>query len=138
VYGTNGLGTGIYVVNPAGTTCAYHATGTGPYGAATDGASNIWVTNRTAGTITGLNYLTGAKLSSTNLQPVNQFSTTPASAAYNLLNDPMNIAVDISGDVFVTNFNGNSIVELIGLTTPLYGPLGVAAGGGTSKIGTTP
>jgi hypothetical protein len=50
----------------------------------------------------------------------------------------MNVAVDISGDVIVTNFAGNSIVEIIGLTTPVYGPLGLAAAASPSLIGATP
>jgi hypothetical protein len=132
VYG-NGLNTDVFVINPTGTTCTFPHTGRGPYGAAVDGVSNVWITNRTDATLTGLNYTTGTALNSTNLQPQNDGAS--------LLADPMNIAIDISGDAFITNFGGNSIVEIIGLTTPVYGPLGVAAGTLVStqpQIGATP
>jgi hypothetical protein len=134
VYGFSGAGTGVFEINPAGTNCNYFPTGNGPYGAAVDGVSNVWITNQTDGTLTGLNYTNGVSLTSTATITGPNFQ--PQNAGVNLLNDPMNLAVDISGDVFITNFNGNSIVEMIGLTTPVYGPLGVAAGAG--KIGATP
>ena len=154
VYGLGGSsgGTGVYVVTPTGL-CNYFDTQYGatdsPYGAAVDGASNVWITNRTGGagmasgvgSLTGLNYLTGVPLTSTlttagpNFQPENQ---TSSGVVIPLLNDPMNVAVDISGDVIVTNFGGNSIVEIIGLTTPVYGPLGLAAAGSPTLIGATP
>jgi hypothetical protein len=159
VYGLNGQGSGVYVVSPTTTLlsgCSFYNTEygalVGPYGAAVDGANNVWITNTKGGSsITGYGgggfgslaelsaapATMGSNLSSTNFQPVNQVSGL---GSY-LLNDPLNVAVDISGDVFVTNYAGGagangSIVEFIGLATPLYGPLGVAAG--ASKIGTTP
>ena len=151
VYGLAGMGSGVYVVNPTATgptACSFYNTEYGasvaPYGAAVDGANNVWITNTAGGSnVTGyyggasgslaeLSATTGLNLSSTNFQPVNQVS----GAGVSLLSDPLNVAIDISGDVFVTNYAGNSIVEFIGLATPLYGPLGVAAG--ASKIGTTP
>jgi hypothetical protein len=151
VYGLNANGSGVYVVNPTATganACVFYNTEYGasvaPYGAAVDGANNIWITNTLGGTSTlgyygggqgslaELSATTGANLSSTNYQPVNQVS----GAGTYLLGVPQSLAVDISGDIYVTNYNGNSIVEFIGLATPLYGPLGVAAG--ANKIGTTP
>jgi hypothetical protein len=144
VYGVNAQGTGVYVVNSTATglnACNYYNTESGnsvaPYGAAVDGADNVWITNTTGGTsgvgsLAELSSSTGLNLSSTNFQPINQISGTVS----NVLNDPLNVAVDISGDIFITNYSGNSIVEFIGLATPLYGPLGVAAGAG--KIGTAP
>jgi hypothetical protein len=134
VNGINGVGDSVMVVSPLGTCTNFYSTGNGPYGAAVDGVSNVWITNQTDNTLTALNYTTGVSLTSTasvsgpNFQPQNQ--------GFNLLSDPLNIAVDISGDVFVTNFAGNSVVELIGITTPVYGPLGVAAG--AHLIGATP
>jgi hypothetical protein len=148
---TSGPGTGVFFINAAGTTCTAYSTQNGgpagaPYGAAVDGANHVWITNTVGGTggigsLAELSAATGSigtPLSSTNFQPV-------SSAGANLLNDPLNVAVDISGDVFVTNYTGNSIVEFIGLGTPLYGPPGVAAGttvcGGspyTCKIGVAP
>jgi hypothetical protein len=132
IYGTTGIGTGVFAITPLGACSYFDSEGgntVGPYGAAVDGFSNVWITNTKGGTggtgsLAELSYLTGSPLSSTNYQPVNQVSGTVS----NLLQDPQEIAVDISGDVFVANFTGNSIVELIGLAAPVYGPLGVAAG----------
>jgi hypothetical protein len=156
VYGLGAMGSGVYVVSPTAThaaDCAFYNTEYGasaaPYGAAVDGANNVWITNTLGGTsrtgyygggfgsLAELSATTGANLSSTNFQPINQIS---GSGTFTL-NDPLNVAVDISGDVFVTNYAGGvltsgSVLEFIGLATPLYGPLGVAAG--ASKIGTTP
>jgi hypothetical protein len=139
---TSGAGTGVFFINAAGTTCTAYSTANGgaagaPYGAAVDGANHVWITNTTGG-VAGTGSLAelsaatgtlGTPLSSTNFQPV-------SSTGSSLLNDPLNVAVDISGDVLVTNYTGNSVVEFIGLGTPLYGPLGVAAG--TTTCGGTP
>jgi hypothetical protein len=53
-----------------------------------------------------------------------------------LLSGPMGLAVDLSGDLIITNYTGNSIVEVIGAATPTYLPLGVVAG--NSKLGAKP
>jgi hypothetical protein len=136
IHGTDGNGTGVFKINPLGGTggCTYYATGTGPYGAAVDGANNVWITNSQDGTggpgsLSELSSATGASLTAAAYQPVSSSGT-------NILNHPKGLAIDISGDVFIANYAGNSIVEFIGLATPLYGPLGVAAG--ANKIGTAP
>jgi streptogramin lyase len=90
------------------------AQGQGSYGIALDGGSGVWVTNRKVSTITEFN--------SSNEAIVN-FALT----AGGLLKDPMNIAVDISGDLMITDFAGNSLIEIIGGATPTYAPLGLAA-----------
>jgi hypothetical protein len=131
IYG-GGSGNGVYVINPTGSTCSFYPTEGfltygGPYGAAVDGSNNVWVTNLTDGSLTELSangtpgtYPFGSSLSSAAFQPVN-------SSGASILNHPMSVAVDISGDVFIANYANNSIVELIGLATPVFGPLGVAA-----------
>jgi hypothetical protein len=40
-----------------------------------------------------------------------------------LFDAPHSIAVDGSGDVFVSNFYGNSVSELLGLAKPVITPL---------------
>ena len=56
------------------------------------------------------------------------------------LNGPRGIAIDGSGDAWVTNFGGNAVMELIGAATPVVTP--IAAGlpstpsvNGSSKLG---
>lgn len=93
------------------------------------------------GSLTRSSYPTGLPLTSTlataglSFQPQNQ---SPSGVVTPLLNDPINVAVDIAEDVSVRNFDGNSIVESIGLTTPVYGPLGRAAAGIPNLPGATP
>jgi len=139
MYGKTGQTSAMIVVNPSGTCIKYPKTGKGPYGAAVDGVSNVWVTNRTDNTFMGLNNSTGLSLTST--ATVTGPNLSPQNNGNNLLSDPSSIAVDISGDVFITNYVGSTVVEVIGLTTPVYGPLGVAAGtvtAGVPQIGVTP
>jgi hypothetical protein len=136
LYGASGAGTKIMEITPSqtlGNTCYYWNTGHGPYGAAVDGSNNVWITNRTDGTLTELSAATGFPISPpANYKPVNQVGSTTTAE----LSDPMNVTVDISGDVIVSNNAGNSIVELIGAGTPTYAPLGVAAAVG--KLGGKP
>jgi hypothetical protein len=136
LYGTSGGGNTVMEIMPSqtfGNTCYYWTTGHGPYGAAVDGANNVWITNRTDNSVTELSAATGFPISpATNYMPVNQVGTTTTA----LLKDPVNITVDISGDLMISNFAGNSLVELIGVATPTYAPLGVAAAVG--KLGSTP
>ena len=59
------------------------------------------------------------------------------------LNQPYGIAIDGSGNVWVTNAAGSSVTELVGVATPVITP--IAAGlpvvptpDGTSNLGTRP
>jgi DNA-binding beta-propeller fold protein YncE len=111
-------------VTPAGA-CTSYLVGSGPYGAAVDGANNLWVTNNGGGSITEINTATGVAISpSTNY------------TAGGVLDGPQGIAVDLSGDLIIANFVDNSVVEVIGAAAPTYLPLGVAAG--NSKLGAKP
>jgi hypothetical protein len=107
------------------------------HGIAIDGAGSVWVSSST--TYNGcVSHFTGGAGSSagTALSP---------STGYlgGNINVPESIALDSSGDVWVPNFNGASVTELIGASTPVITP--VAAGlpstlnaGGTSNLGTRP
>jgi hypothetical protein len=124
-----GSGSTVIKVTTAGA-CTAFPVGTGPYGAAVDGANNLWVTNNGgggvgAGSVTEISTATGTAISPSSNYTVG-----------GLLSGPQGLAVDLSGDLIITNFTGDSIVEVIGVATPTYLPLGVAAANG--KLGATP
>jgi hypothetical protein len=48
-----------------------------------------------------------------------------------VLNDPINLAIDISGNIWVTNYGGSSLVEIFGAASPVVAPFSVAANNGT-------
>ncbi len=101
------------------TSASTGATFSEPFSATVDGASNIWVTNRSGNSITELNNA-GTAISPTNNY---QYGT-------GILNDPLNAAVDGSGNVWITNYGGQKVVELIGAGTPTVTPLSLASGNG--------
>jgi hypothetical protein len=53
-----------------------------------------------------------------------------------VLTDSLNLAIDPSGALWITNYGGNQIVEMMGPIAPVVTPLSFAAGAG--KLGTRP
>jgi hypothetical protein len=87
-----------------------------PQGIAIDGSGNVWVSNFLGSSITelaGANATTPGKI----LSP----STGFASDA-NLL-EAYSIAVDASGNLWVTNFGNDTLTELVGIAAPVKTPL---------------
>lgn len=128
-------------------TTATGATLTGTFGSAIDGNGNVWLANRaglygsSTGT-TGTNTI--IEINGSNNQAISPTSNYILEAQYpatattytNMLNDSLNVAIDPSGNVWVTNYLGNSVVEVVGAAAPVVTPLSVAAG--TNKLGQTP
>ena len=119
-----GAGSTVIEVTPSAA-CTTYTVGTGPYGAAVDGANNLWVSNKAGNSVTEINTATGTAVSPSTSYTVG-----------GLLSGPEGIAVDLSGDLIITNYTGNSVVEVIGVATPTYLPLGVAAA--NNKLGAKP
>ena len=121
VWVTNFLGSSVSLVSNTGAVISNGTyTGNGginhPQGIAVDGAGNIWVANFRAAY---LSELTGVASSSpgTSLTP-----STGYGADAQLL-EAYAIAVDASGNVWVSNFGSDTITKFIGLATPIKTPL---------------
>ena len=152
----------IYVVTPTGTSTQLTSASTGanlsyPFGSAVDGNGNVWVTNRCgaynqcnvgnntySSTLIEINggvvtpgTANTAISPSTNYLPEAQYTGTTFTP---IMLDPLNIAIDPSGNIWITNYTGvaanSSLTEIIGAAAPVVTPLSVAAG--TSTLGTKP
>jgi hypothetical protein len=145
----------IYKITPTGTRTTLTSTSTGadlvdPFGAAVDGNNNVWITMRCgigndctnptdSSTLIEINGTNNQAISPRlNYSPV-AWSTT--GAVFKVLTDPLNIAIDPSGNLWITNYSGtdttnSSVVEIVGAAAPVVTPLSVAAG--TSKFGAKP
>jgi hypothetical protein len=142
------LGTGNTNTTFHGNTAtATGATLTATFGAAVDGNGNVWLANRagsygTPSGLTGTNTI--IEINGSNNQAISPTSNYILEAQYpatatsytNLLDDSLNVALDPSGNVWVTNYLGNSVVEVVGAAAPVVTPLSVAAG--TNQLGHTP
>jgi hypothetical protein len=106
------------------------------FGAAVDGNGNIWVTNRFNASLGGSAAAPGA---STIIELTSAGVAVSPSTNYTyggILDDPLNLAIDPSGDIWVTNYGGSKLVEIIGGAAPVVTPLSNAANSGT--LGTEP
>jgi hypothetical protein len=126
---------------------------TSTFGAAVDGNGNVWFANR-AGNYGAVNTGTGAAVAgentifvlnggagtpgientaispTTNYVPEAQYPATPTDKFTPLLNGSLNLAIDPSGNVWITNYSGGGVTEIIGAAAPVVTPLSVAAGNG--------
>jgi len=123
------------------------------FGSAVDGNGNIWLANRCGNyggcgtTVAGINSiveLNGGSLPGdintaisppTNYIPEAQYPAT-ATSFTTMLDDSLNLAIDPSGNVWITNYIGNAVVELVGAAAPVETPLAVAAA--DKKLGQKP
>jgi sugar lactone lactonase YvrE len=87
-----------------------------PNGIAVDGSGNVWVANYRGNTLSELQGANGANPG----QPLSPASGLGADA--NLL-DPYGIALDSSGNIWVSNFGGSTITQFLGAATPVETPL---------------
>jgi hypothetical protein len=125
VWSANYFGSSVGLLSSTGKVISSGYNGGGirnPQGIAIDGAGDVWVANYRGPSITEL---AGA----TTNQPGAAIS--PASGYGNdaALLEAFALAIDASGNVWVTNFGSNTLTEFVGLAvpvrTPLVGPVAI-------------
>jgi streptogramin lyase len=87
-----------------------------PNGIAVDGAGNVWAANWEGDTLTELQGASGANPG----QPLSPPTGFGADAS---LHEPYGIALDSSGNIWVSNFGSNTITQFLGAATPVTTPL---------------
>ena len=88
-----------------------------PQGIAVDGVGNIWVANYRGPSISELAGASSSSAAGTALSPAAGFAPDA-----NLL-EAFALAIDASGNVWVTSFGNNTITEYVGLAAPVKTPL---------------
>ena len=119
VWVTNYYGDSISEVSNTGAVLLNGITGGGimhPQGIAVDGNGTVWVANYRGNSISALS---GASSPSpgTFLSPVSGFGTDAS------LLEPYGLAIDASGNVWVSNSGNDTITQFLGVATPIKTPL---------------
>ncbi len=119
VWVANYLGDSVSEISSTGAVISNGYTGGGllhPQGIAVDGVGNVWVANFRGNSISQLAAATSPRPGQI-LSPAAGWAPTPASL------QAFAIAIDASGNLWVTNFADNSITKLVGLAAPVKTPL---------------
>lgn len=119
IWVANYLGDSVSEVSPTGAVLSPGYTGGGllhPQGIAVDAAGTVWVANFRGSSVTEL---AGASAPQPGriLSPAAGWAPTPTSL------QSFAIAIDASGNLWISNFANRSITELVGLATPTKTPL---------------
>jgi len=119
VWIANYLGDSISEISTTGQLLSPGYTGGGllhPQGIAIDGAGAVWIANFRGNSITELAGAASAHPGQP-LSPAIGWAPTPTSL------QPFAIAIDASGNLWISNFSNNSITQIVGLATPVKTPL---------------
>ncbi len=90
---------------------------------AIDGSNRVWVANRDGNSISAFNNDGTAISPATGYQPSSQTAIDPVVVGHTGLQSPHGLAIDGSGNVWVTNFTANSVTLVLGLATPVVTPI---------------
>lgn len=86
-----------------------------PQGIAIDGAGRVWIANLGGNSITEL-------AGSAATSPGQILSPTAGYASDAAMAQPFAVAIDASGNLWIPNFQANTLTEIIGLATPVKTP----------------
>jgi streptogramin lyase len=89
-----------------------------PQSIAVDGAGKLWIANYRGSSITEL-----AGASSAPIAPGTALSPAAGLGGHTALSQAYAIAVDASGNLWVSNFGSNTITEFVGIASPVRTPL---------------
>jgi hypothetical protein len=108
-----------------------------PYGIAIDGNNNVWVVNNGTSSLVEFTDSLTATAPTTNGQTLTDTLISPTTGYKGgNLSSPTSLAIDASGNIWVTNPTANTITEIIGTAAPVKTPLSAAALG--NQIGAKP
>jgi streptogramin lyase len=119
VWIANYYGNSISEVNSCGAIILGAATGGGvdhPQGIAVDGAGTVWVTNFLGNSLSEIAG-SSSSASGTFLSPSTGFGSDAA------ILQPYGLAVDASGNIWVSNFGNNTLTQFLGVASPVKTPL---------------
>jgi len=124
VWVSNYFGDSVSEVTSGGTVSTYYGSEIyHPQGIAIDGAGTVWIANYRGNTITamaGANAATPGTVLTSNGLGSDIVSGSSQDAA---MDEPFNLAVDSSGNIWVGNYGSDVLVRFIGLATPVKTPL---------------
>ncbi|HMH13830.1 MAG TPA: NHL repeat-containing protein [Edaphobacter sp.] len=119
IWAANYFGDSVSQISSTGTVISSNYTGGGilhPQGIAVDGSGNIWVTNFRSPSLTEL-------AGSASSNPGQPLSPTTGWAPDSDMLEAFAIAIDASGNLWLTNFGDDTLTEFVGLASPVKTPL---------------
>lgn len=119
VWVANYYGNSVSEVNSSGSLLVDAATGGGvnhPQGIAADGDGNVWVANFLGNTVSAIGG-SGSSAPGSYLSPSTGFGTDAG------LLHPYALAIDGSGNVWVSNFANSTLTQFVGMAAPVKTPL---------------
>ncbi len=135
VWFTSGKNNALGRVDPTGVLVSPAAGYTGgglsyPAQLAVDGSNRVWVANRDGNSISAFRNDGAAISPATGYRPSGQLApdpTIPPTAVG--VRTPHGLAIDGSGNIWITNFTANSVTEFVGLATPAVTPISATTHG---------
>jgi hypothetical protein len=119
IWAANYFGDSVSEISSTGTVISSKYTGGGilhPQGIAIDGSGNVWIANYRGPSLAQL----AGSASANPGQPISPAAGWAPDA--NML-EAFAVAIDASGNLWITNFGSNTLTEFVGLATPVKTPL---------------